>query len=101
MESHGITRNQWNQWNHTESTESHRIMESAVSPLDQIQSILATERNFVLHSQSPVWPNDRIAEIQHADWYRSIAENEDKSNFITLMLNVDGIAMSGSSDNSL
>ncbi|CAF3309742.1 unnamed protein product [Rotaria socialis] len=68
---------------------------------DQIQSILATERNFVLHSQSPVWPNDRIAEIQHADWYRSIAENEDKSNFITLMLNVDGIAMSGSSDNSL
>ena len=37
---------------------------------DQIQSILATERNFVLHSQSPVRSNDRIAEIQHADWYR-------------------------------
>ncbi|CAF4297275.1 unnamed protein product, partial [Rotaria magnacalcarata] len=68
---------------------------------DQIQLILESENNFTLYSQLPSLSNDHIAEIQHADWYRSVAENEDGSNFITLLLNVDGIAMSGSSDNSL
>ncbi|CAF3599883.1 unnamed protein product [Rotaria socialis] len=68
---------------------------------DQIQLILESENNFTLYSQLPSLSNDHIGEIQHADWYRSVAENENGSNFITLLLNVDGIAISGSSDISL
>ena len=67
----------------------------------QIKSILASEQKFLLNSQSPGSSNDHISDIKHAMWYQSIVKYEDKSNFITLMLNVDGIAMSQSSDISL
>ncbi|CAF4913972.1 unnamed protein product [Rotaria sp. Silwood1] len=68
---------------------------------DQIHSILASENNFTLHSSSSSCYSNCITDIQHANWYQSIALNEDTSNFITLFLNVDGISMSDSSDNSL
>ncbi|CAF1483657.1 unnamed protein product, partial [Rotaria sordida] len=71
------------------------------SILDQIQSILASENNFTLHSSPSSCYNSCITDIQHANWYQSIALNENTSNFITLLLNVDGISISDSSDNSL
>ncbi|CAF1332771.1 unnamed protein product [Rotaria sordida] len=71
------------------------------SILDQIHSILASENNFTLHSSSSLCHNNCITDIQYANWYQSIALNEDTSNFITLLLNVDGISISDSSDNSL
>ncbi|CAF1293920.1 unnamed protein product [Rotaria sordida] len=71
------------------------------SILDQIQSILASENNFTLHSSPSSCYNSCISDIQHANWYQSIALNENTSNFITLLLNVDGISISDSSDNSL
>lgn len=68
---------------------------------NQIESILASENNLSLYSFSSIDQNDCITDIQHGDWYRSLASTEDQSNFITLLLNVDGISMSKSSDNSL
>ncbi|CAF2775390.1 unnamed protein product [Rotaria sp. Silwood2] len=91
-----------------DNTQCHSDVSQAQAPAflkfqikDQIQSILASENNFTLHSSSSSCYNNCITDIQHANWYQSIALNENTSNFITLSLNVDGISMSDSSDNSL
>lgn len=67
----------------------------------QIQSILSAEKNLILHTLSSVEESDCKSDIQHGDWYRSILSKENQSNFITLLLNVDGISVSESSDKSL
>lgn len=67
----------------------------------QIQSILAVEKNLTLHSLSSVNESNWKSDIQHGDWYRSILSKEGQSNVITLLLNVDGVSVSESSDKSL
>ena len=81
------------------STQSPMFLKFPIK--DQIQSILASEINFSLCSQLFACHTDCLGEIQDADWYQNVFINENKSNFITLLLNVDGIAMSNTSDNSL
>lgn len=67
----------------------------------QIQSILSVEKSLILHTLSSVEELDCKSDIQHGDWYRSILSKESQSNFITLLLNVDGVSVSESSDKSL
>ena len=68
---------------------------------DQIYSILLSEPNLTFHCLSSTSNNSSIADIQNANWYQDVIKKENSSNLITLLLNVDGIAMSNSSDHSL
>lgn len=67
----------------------------------QIESILAVENNLNFHTLSSIEESEHKSDIHHGDWYRSILAREDPSNILTLLLNVDGVAVSESSDKSL
>ena len=66
----------------------------------QVESILASEANFNFHPLESLEQNLSLSRIENADWYHHVAVGQ-KSNFITLLMNVHGVSISKSSDSSL